>query len=125
MSRYESYLRDRQEQAHQARGDAEAQLVTQLDNGEALSVAVAAVARTRAVSRWWDTAVTAVDHEGLDPVDALVRTREAARHVLTDQASPRTACPFAQGFATAAVEAARTFYQDTAHLDEITVRRAS
>jgi hypothetical protein len=108
-----------------ARGDAEAHLITQLDNSEALTVAVVAVARTRAVSRWWDIAVTAMDHEGLDPVDALVRTREAARHVLTDQAVPRAACPFAQGFATASVEAARTFYQDTAHLDEITVRRAS
>ncbi|MGI8335239.1 hypothetical protein ACRYCC_35265 [Actinomadura scrupuli] len=43
---YESYIRDRQEQAHQARGDAEAHLITRLDNGEALTVAVAAITRS-------------------------------------------------------------------------------
>jgi hypothetical protein len=125
MSLYESYVRDRHEEANDARGDAESHLISQLDNGDRITAAVAAVARTQPVARWWQSAVAAMDHEGLDPADALHRAREAARRVLTDQAIPCSACPFAQGFAIVRIEAARSFYRETAHLDEITARRAS
>jgi hypothetical protein len=125
MPVYYEYVRDRREEATQARGDAEARLIEQLYEGEPIVVTVADVARARAVAAWWETTVAAIEDEGLDPVDALARTRKAASHVLTDQTIPRAACPIAQGFALAQIEAARTFYHATAHLDEITTRRAS
>lgn len=67
--------------------------------------------------------MTGIDHEGLDPVEALWRARDTARRALTDHTISRHADPFAQGFAIASIEAARTFYRDTAHLDSFTTRK--
>ncbi len=84
--------------------------------------AAVAVVAARATASWWDEPVTGIDHEGLDPVEALWRARDTARRTLTDHTIPRNADPFAQGFAVAFIEAARTFYRDTAHLDALTTR---
>jgi hypothetical protein len=55
-------------------------------------------------------------------VEALWRARDTARRALTDHTIPRHADPFAQGFAIAFIEAARTFYRNTAHLDALATR---
>ena len=122
MNRMESYIRDRHDDAHQRRCEAEAKMLAGLDEGEDIAAAVAAVAAARASASWWDEPVTGIDQEGLDPVEALWRARESARRALTDHSIPRHADPFAQGFAVAFIEAARTFYRDTAHLDALTTR---
>jgi hypothetical protein len=70
MPVFEEYVRDRREEADQARGDAEGHLISQLDNADSITEAVATVALTRAVAVWWATAVNAIDREGLDPADA-------------------------------------------------------
>ncbi|MFG2091816.1 hypothetical protein [Spirillospora sp. NPDC048824] len=118
----ETYIRDRHDAAHRARCEAEAKMLAGLDEGEDIVVALAAVAEARANASWWDEPVTGIDHEGLDPVEALWRARDTARRALTDHTIPRHADPFAQGFAVAFIEAARTFYRDTAHLDALTTR---
>lgn len=121
MNRMESYIRDRHDDAHRACSEAEAKMLAGLDEGDDIATEVAAVAAARAYASWWDEPVTGIDHEGLDPVEALWRARESARRELTDHTIPRHADPFAQGFAIAFIEAARTFYRDTAHLDALTV----
>lgn len=125
MPVYEEYVRDRHEEACHKRGDAEGRLIDDLDNGDAVAAAVAEVARARAEAAWWQRVVTAIDGEGVDPVDAVARARQSARAVLTHHPIVRTACPFETGFALAQIEGARTFYLTTAYLEEITTRRAS
>ncbi|TYB40801.1 hypothetical protein [Actinomadura chibensis] len=122
MNRMESYIRDRHDDAHHRRCEAEAKLLAALDEGEDIAAQVAAVAQARAIAFWWDEPVTGIDHECLDPVEALWRARDTARRALTDHTIPRHADPFAQGFALAFIEAARTFHRDTAHLDALTTR---
>jgi hypothetical protein len=124
MPVYEEYVRDRADEAADACGQAEARLVATLDNGDPLeAAAVVAVVSARTAARWWYRAVSAIDKEGADAMEALVRTRETARRALIEQAIPRHACPVEQGFARARTEATRAFYRATAHLEEITPRR--
>jgi hypothetical protein len=117
----ETYIRDRHDDAHRRRCEAEAKMLAGLDEGEDIATEVATVAAARAYASWWDEPVTGIDHEGLDPVEALWRARDTARRALTDHTIPRHADPFAQGFAIAFIEAARAFCRDTAHLDALTV----
>ncbi|MFB4317627.1 hypothetical protein [Actinomadura sp. 21ATH] len=126
MPVYEEYVRDRADEAADARGQAEARLVATLDNGDPLeAIAVVAVVSARAVAGWWQRAVSLIDGEGADATEALVRTRDAARRALLDHVIPRHACPIEQEFARVRVEAARSFYRATAHLDEVTARKVS
>ncbi|MFA1550769.1 hypothetical protein [Actinomadura chokoriensis] len=116
----ESYIRDRHDNAH-PRCEAEAKTLAGLDEGEQIATEVAAVAVARATPCRWDEPVTGIDHEGLDPAEALWRARDTAPRALTDHTIPRPADPFAQGFAVAFIEAARTFYRDTTRLDVLTI----
>lgn len=125
MNRVETYIRNRHEDAHHRRCEAESKMLAGLDEGEDIAGQVAAVATARAIASWWDEPVIGIDHEGLEAVEALWRARQAACRVLTDHTIPRHADPFAQGFALARIEAARTFYRDTAHLDALTTPRSS
>ncbi|WP_146778828.1 hypothetical protein [Actinomadura craniellae] len=120
MPIYDTYVRNRLEDARNECAEAEVNLVRAMENGDELADAVAEVAWTRALASWWDAAVTAIDHEGTDPVDALAQAREAAHRTLTDRAVPRAESPIAHGLTLARIEAARSFYQGTKHLDEIT-----
>lgn len=122
MNRMESYIRDRHADAHQRRCEAEAKMLADLEEEKDIAAALAAVAEACATASWWDEPVTGIDHEGLDPVEALWRARDTARRALTNHTIPRHADPFAQGFALAFIEVARTFYRDTAHLDALTTR---
>lgn len=121
MNQFETYVRDSQETALDTLCEAEREITTRMDDGENLSVPVATYAAARAYAGWWNWVVTEIDQAGADPVDALCAARESARRTLTDQSSPRRACPFAQGFAVADVEASRRFYADTAHLEALAV----
>lgn len=124
MNRMESYIRDRHDDAHQRRCEAEAKMPAGLDEGEDIATALAAVAvaQARATASWWDEPVTGIAHQGLDPAETLWRARDTARRALTDHSIRRHADPFAQGFAVAFIEAARTFYRDTAHPDALSTR---
>jgi hypothetical protein len=122
MNRFETYIRDRHEEVLHARGDAEQRLAWRIDEGEAITAEVRAVAEARAVAGWWGSVVTKIDLGGADPVDALWQVREAARRMLIDRPAPRIACPFALGFAVASIEGARRFYQDTAHLEALSAK---
>jgi hypothetical protein len=75
----ESYIRDRHDGAHQRRCEAEAKMLVALDETEDTATEVAAATITRASARWCDEPVTGIDHEGLDPVQALWRARGTAR----------------------------------------------
>jgi hypothetical protein len=122
MNRFETYIRDRHEEAIHARGDAEGRLVARIDEGEGITAEVRTVAELRAVAGWWESVVTKMDQGGSDPVDALWLVREAARRVLVDRPAPRVACPFGLGFAVASIEGARRFYQGTAHLEALAAK---
>ncbi|WP_395110218.1 hypothetical protein [Actinomadura sp. SCN-SB] len=95
MNKFESSLRDRHAEAIDARGAAEGELISRIDEGEALAEQLRAVAETRAFAEWWEQLIIHIDQGGDDPYDALLglRTRRAsscssARHRGTPARSP-------------------------------------
>ncbi|MFG1998639.1 hypothetical protein ACGFNU_05765 [Spirillospora sp. NPDC048911] len=126
MPVYEEYVRASADEASDVHGDAESRVYSAMNNGDPMEAsAVVAVVAARAVAEWWRVAVDAIDNQGLDAADALALTRQAARRCLIEHTVPRHACPVEQEFARTRIEAARTFYRTTAHLEEITTTAAT
>jgi len=74
----ESYIRNRHDDAHQWRCEAEVKMLAGLDEREDTATEVAAFAVDRATASRSDEPVTGIDHEGLDAFEALWRARDIA-----------------------------------------------
>jgi hypothetical protein len=122
MPVFDDYVRACRDQALDELGTAEGRMIHQLESGDSIDpAALVAVVALRATARRWQYVVDLIDQECVDPADALVKVRDAARTILMDQQVPRHACPIEQEFARVRIEAARDFYRATAHVDALTI----
>jgi hypothetical protein len=120
MTRLEIYIRDRFEEAVQARGDAECGLASLAEQGEDFTIELRTVAELRAVARWWERVLAELD-QGAGAFDALWLLRGDARRALIGPPAPRASCPFVRGFADASITGTRAFYDQTAHVQELSL----
>lgn len=110
-------LFDRRDAALDAVGDARGRLIRLINDGhDNLAAAIGDATHLHAYARWWITVTEHIEHHGVEAMTALTRTRTAARHILLDQVTPRSDCPFTYGLAIARLEATRHFYQDSGNV---------
>lgn len=120
MHAFAQHLYTRRDTATTAAKEAVDRLIGQLvSNCTELGPSLADAAYLQAYARWWQATTDAIEHDGVDPITALRRSRETARRILLDHLTPRSDCPFTYGQAVAAREAARAFYHDTGELDVV------
>jgi hypothetical protein len=116
-------VRDLCAEARQTRTDAESALVNALAEGRPIVEEVTWVFRTRGQSAWWDSVIDTIERYGIEPGEAVIRSRNQALHVLTTQTAHRSTCPFEQAYALAALDAARIFYRDSEDLADTIIAR--
>jgi len=115
----ERYIRDRFEDAVEERHDAECRMAELAEQGEDFTAELRMVAQLRAVTLWWERAAAELD-QGVGAFDALWRLRGDARRTWLSPPTRRPSCPFARGFAEAEITGATAFYDEIAHVQQLT-----
>ncbi|MBW8487295.1 hypothetical protein [Actinomadura parmotrematis] len=124
MAEFADKVRDHQQDAHEARAEAELRLENHMREGDTtpeLMDAIASMAHLRAAAAWWDQVVDMIDRQLPHPADAVAVLRKARRDAHRASARLTSAQPgrhsaFMTGFMEAALEGAGTFKIDAGRL---------